>query len=164
MSIAIDTHGYIYVTDQLNDRIQKFVATPELALAGAPKQRLKELAVTATCGSGPCAVGLSGKIVVRERRGKRRGSGAGAGSGGSPREVAAKRKKITIALGAGELDARCRCDGRCAASAGEARQALAEGEDAAQGPGAGEGDRGRWGGRMRRAWAPPYPATSVRKR
>jgi tripartite motif-containing protein 71 len=85
-SVTVDTHGYVYVADRGNDRVQKFVGTPELAVSAAPRQRLKELTVSVACVSGPCSVSLSGKIVVRARR------------GGHQRAVATKAKKLSIAL------------------------------------------------------------------
>ncbi len=91
ISIAVDAPGYIYVLDQFNNRVQRFVGTPELTLTAAPKQSIKAMVVSAACGTGPCGVEMSGQLVVRERR-KRKPRAAGVVG------VAEKRKKITIAL------------------------------------------------------------------
>jgi sugar lactone lactonase YvrE len=91
VSIAVDAPGYIYVLDQFNSRVQRFVATPELALTAAPNQSITAMTVTPACGTGPCQAALSGQLVVRERRKRKPRVGAASGA-------AERRKRITIAL------------------------------------------------------------------
>ncbi len=102
VSIAVDTHGYVYVVEQFNHRVQKFVGTPELVVTGAPRQRLKELVVTVACGSGPCDVS-----VEREDRGegtaRREGSAArvsGRSEAQEDHDRARRRSRLTLDAGA----------------------------------------------------------------